>query len=150
MVFAAGGVEPVRDFEASKAGRFVQSKDKASGLPLWVIDVIDADTSARDKTARVKVAAVDQPVLPPAHPGMPFVPVEFAGLTVTPRARRSHCGRYGDGPAGRQEEAQRHQRNGHTTGTRTQPGILNTTQRITIMPLTWVETMERAKGIEPS
>ena len=23
-------------------------------------------------------------VLPPAHPGMPFVPVEFAGLTVTP------------------------------------------------------------------
>src|ERR1019366_2061027 len=51
---------------------------------------------------------------------------------------------------GRQEEAHRHQRNGHTTGTRTQPGILNTTQRITIMPLTWVETMERAKGIEPS
>jgi hypothetical protein len=84
VVFAAGGFEPVRDFEASKAGRFVQSKDKASGLPLWVIDVIDADTSARDKTARVKVAAVDQPVLPPAHPGMPFVPVEFAGLTVTP------------------------------------------------------------------
>ena len=43
-VFAAGGFEPVRDFEASKAGRFVQSKDKASGLPLWVIDVIDGDT----------------------------------------------------------------------------------------------------------
>jgi hypothetical protein len=32
----------------------------------------------------VKVAVPDQPVLPPAHPGMPFVPVEFAGLTVTP------------------------------------------------------------------
>src|SRR6266851_3699867 len=31
-VFAAGGFEPVRDFEASKAGRFVQSKDKATGL----------------------------------------------------------------------------------------------------------------------
>src|SRR5229473_5890886 len=83
-VFAAGGFEPVRDFEASKGGRFVQSKDKATGLPLWVVDVIDGDPQARDKTARVKVAAPDQPVLPPAHPGMPFVPVEFAGLTVTP------------------------------------------------------------------
>src|SRR6266702_2776114 len=73
-VFAAGPFEPVRDFEASKGGRFVQSKDKASGLPLWVVEVIDGDTSARDKTARVKVAAAV----------VPFVPVEFTGLTVTP------------------------------------------------------------------
>ena len=83
-VFAAGPFEPVRDFEASKGGRFVQSKDKASGLPLWQVDVIDADPQARDKSVRVKVAAPDQPVLPPPHAGMPFVPVEFAGLTVTP------------------------------------------------------------------
>src|SRR6266704_2305837 len=82
--FAAGGFEPVRDFEASKGGRFVQSKDKASGLPLWVVDVIDGDPAARDKTARVKVAASDQPVLPAPAGGLPFVPVEFAGLTVTP------------------------------------------------------------------
>src|SRR5260370_1246969 len=72
-VFAAGGFEPVRDFEASKAGRFVQSKDKQSGLPLWVIDVIDADPAARDKSVRVKVAAADQPVLPAAPAGLPFV-----------------------------------------------------------------------------
>src|SRR5487761_1700116 len=83
-VFAAGTFEPVRDFEASKGGRFVQSKDKASGLPLWQVDVIDADPQARDKTVRVKVAAADAPVLPAPHPGMPFVPVEFTGLTVTP------------------------------------------------------------------
>jgi len=83
--FAAGGFEPVRDFEASKSGRFVQSKDKASGLPLWMVEVIDADPSAREKTARVKVAAADQPVLPAAPAsGVPFVPVEFTGLTVTP------------------------------------------------------------------
>jgi hypothetical protein len=50
---------PVRDFDASKSGRFVQSKDKATGLPLWVVEVIDGDTSARDKTARVKVTAVE-------------------------------------------------------------------------------------------
>jgi hypothetical protein len=84
-VFAAGGFEPVRDFEASKAGRFVQSKDKVTGLPLWVVDVIDGDPSARDKTARVKVATADQPVLPSPSAGVvPFVPVEFTGLTITP------------------------------------------------------------------
>ncbi len=83
-VFAAGAFEPVRDFEASKSGRFVQSKDKQSGLPLWVVDVIDADPAARDKTVRVKVAAAEQPVLPAAPAGLPFVPVEFTGLTVTP------------------------------------------------------------------
>jgi hypothetical protein len=36
------------------------------------------------KSLRVKVAAADQPVLPAPHPGMPFVPVEFASLTITP------------------------------------------------------------------
>jgi hypothetical protein len=83
-VFAAGGFEAVRDFEASKGGRFIQSKDKATGLPMWVVDVIDADPQARDKMARVKIAAADQPVLPSAPAGVPFVPVEFTGLTVTP------------------------------------------------------------------
>jgi hypothetical protein len=82
--FAAGGFEPLRDFEASSAGRFVQSKDKVSGLPVWVAEVIDGDPAAREKTARVKIAAADQPVLPAGTAGMPFVAVEFAGLTVTP------------------------------------------------------------------
>jgi hypothetical protein len=84
--FASGGFEPVRDYDASKAGgRFVQSKDKQTGLPLWVLDVIDGDTTARDKTVRVKIAATDQPELPPAGTtGMPFVPVEFTGLAITP------------------------------------------------------------------
>ncbi len=35
----------------------MQAKDKQSGLPVWVIEVIDADPAARDKTAKVKVAA---------------------------------------------------------------------------------------------
>jgi len=82
--YAAGGFEPVRDFEASKGDRFVQSKDKASGLPLWVIDVIDADPQARNKTMPVKIAAPDQPVLPATSAAVPFIPVEFAGPTVTP------------------------------------------------------------------
>jgi hypothetical protein len=82
--FAAGGFEPMRDFDASSPDRFVQAKDKQTGQPVWVVEVIDGDPAARDKTVKVKVAAGDQPVLPPAHPGMPFVPVEFTGLTVTP------------------------------------------------------------------
>jgi hypothetical protein len=84
-VYAVGGFEPVRDFDASKAGgRFVQSKDKTSGLPLWQIDIIDPDPEAREKTVRVKVAATDQPVLPAPTAAVPFVPVELAGLMVTP------------------------------------------------------------------
>jgi hypothetical protein len=82
--YAAGAIEPVRDFEASKPDRFVQAKDRDSGLPVWAVDVIDADPTARVKTARVKIAASDQPVLPPPGPGMPFIPVELTGLTVIP------------------------------------------------------------------
>ena len=82
--FAAGVIEPVRDFDASKDGRFVQAKDRDTGLPLWAVDVIDADPAARVKTVRVKIAASDQPVLPPPSPGMPFIPVELTGLTVIP------------------------------------------------------------------
>src|SRR6266567_1918683 len=73
--YAAGGFEPMRDFDASSGDRFVQAKDKASGQPVWVIEVIDPDPAARDKTVKVKIAAVTQPVLPPASAGMPFVPV---------------------------------------------------------------------------
>jgi hypothetical protein len=83
-VYAAGVFEPVRDFDASSNGRFVQSKDKATGLPLWQVEVIDADRQARTRTVKIKIAAMVQPMLPVATAGVPFVPVEFAGLTVTP------------------------------------------------------------------
>src|SRR5260370_18279026 len=83
-VWAAGVFERVRDFDASSNGRFVQSKDKATGLPLWTVEVIDADKEARTRTVKVKLAARDQPVLPAGPAGVPFTPVEFTGLTVTP------------------------------------------------------------------
>ncbi len=83
--YAAGGFEPMRDFDASSGDRFVQSKDRETGQPVWVIEVIDADPEARTKTAKVKVAAPVQPVLPPPGAGMPFVPVEFTGLTESVR-----------------------------------------------------------------
>jgi hypothetical protein len=88
--YAAGKFEMVRDFDRSQGDRVVQQLDKATGLPLWVIEVIDADESARQLTVKVKVAAEYQPVLPPAA-GSPFVPVEFEGLQVTPYVDASRC-----------------------------------------------------------
>ncbi len=82
--FATAPFEPVRDFDASSGDRFVQAKDKITGQPLWSIEVIDPDPSARDKTVKVKIAAPAQPPIPGPPPGMPFVPVEFSGLTITP------------------------------------------------------------------
>jgi hypothetical protein len=81
--YAASAFEPVRNFEASTGEKFVQSADKASGVPLWVIEVIDADPAARVRAVKVKVAAPVQPLIPAGSPGSPFTPVEFTGLTVT-------------------------------------------------------------------
>jgi hypothetical protein len=88
-VYAAGAFEPVRDFERSQGDRFVQQTDKATGAPLWAVEVIDADPQARARTVKVKVMSAQQPVLPPAAGGAPFVPVEFTGLTVTPYVNQS-------------------------------------------------------------
>ena len=89
--YAAGKFEMVRDFDRSQGDRVVQQTDKVSGLPLWVVEVIDADPEARQRTVKVKVAAQVQPVLPPTAPGSPFTAVEFEGLTVTPYADTSRC-----------------------------------------------------------
>ena len=40
--YAAGGIEMVRDFDRSSGDRVVQQVDKHTGLPLWVVEVIDA------------------------------------------------------------------------------------------------------------
>jgi hypothetical protein len=89
--FAAGKFEMVRDFDRSQGDRVVQQADKHTGLPLWVVEVIDADPEARQRTVKVKVAAQVQPVLPPQPPGSPFTPVEFEGMTVTPYVDSGRC-----------------------------------------------------------
>ena len=55
--YAAGAFDPVRNFDASTGEKFVQSHDKATGAPLWVIEVIDPDPQARTRAVKVKVAA---------------------------------------------------------------------------------------------
>ncbi|MBB2913159.1 hypothetical protein FHS43_004457 [Streptosporangium becharense] len=77
------------DFEASTQDRPVPARDKATGELMWSVPVMDADPSvkAAAKSVAVKVISPVEPVIPPAPPamaGLPFVPVEFEGLTVTP------------------------------------------------------------------
>ena len=90
-MYAAGGIEMVRDFDRSSGDRVVQQVDKHTGLPLWVVEVIDADPDARQRTVKVKIAAQVQPVLPSPAAGSPFTPVEFDGMTATPYVDTSRC-----------------------------------------------------------
>ncbi len=55
--YIAGPIEKLRDFDRSKGDRIVQQQDKNTGLPLWTVDVIDADPQARQRTVKVKVVA---------------------------------------------------------------------------------------------
>ena len=89
--YAAGGIEMVRDFDRSSGDRVVQQADKHTGLPLWVVEVIDAQEDARQRTVKVKIAAQVQPVLPSPAPGSPFTAVEFDGMTATPYVDTSRC-----------------------------------------------------------
>jgi hypothetical protein len=89
--YAAGGFEMIRDFDKSKGDLVIQQADKITGLPLWVIEVIDADPEARQRTVKVKIASAVQPVLPAPVHGSPFTPVEFEGLTATPWVDASRC-----------------------------------------------------------
>jgi outer membrane protein assembly factor BamB len=83
-VYAVGEVQAQRDFDKSTRDKPVQAIDDETGLPVWSIDVIDADPEATKSTRAitVKVAAKVQPVLPEASSG-PFTQVEFDGLTAT-------------------------------------------------------------------
>jgi len=89
--YAAGGFDMVRDFDRSSGDRIIQQADKNTGLPLWVIEVINPDPEARQRTVKVKIAAQVQPVLPPVTAGSPFTAVEFDGMTATPYVDSGRC-----------------------------------------------------------
>jgi hypothetical protein len=88
-----GAVGPVVDFDASTKERKVQARDKDSGLPVWSVDVMDFDPEARERTFKVKFAAVVQPVPPDALDGLPVRPVVLDGVTVTPYLKEVGNGR---------------------------------------------------------
>ncbi len=72
------------EFGAGTKENPVQERDKATGLPIWQVDVMDFDPDARERTFKVKIVAAVQPVPPEALPGTPVRPVVLEGLTVTP------------------------------------------------------------------
>ncbi|MFF5109816.1 plasmid replication, integration and excision activator [Streptosporangium sp. NPDC000509] len=77
------------DFDASTKDRPVYQRDKTTGDLIWAVPVMDGDPSlkAAAKSVAIKVISPVEPVIPPVPPamaGLPFVPVEFEGLTVTP------------------------------------------------------------------
>jgi hypothetical protein len=79
-------VGPVSDFDKSTKDNKVQQIDKDTGLPLWSVDVLDADPEARrgSKTVTVKIPAKVQPVPPANNGSAPFTAVVFEGLSVLP------------------------------------------------------------------
>ncbi len=95
--YVAGAVEPVSDFDAPArpGGLRAQKHDKVTGLPMWAVPVIDGDETARgaQKSVKVTIAAKVQPVPPEALAGLPFRPVEFDNLTVTPYVSDSNGSR---------------------------------------------------------
>ena len=98
--YAVGAFEKVRDFDKSKGDVVIQQVDKLTGLPLWVIEVVDPQEGTRKLTVKVKVTAEVQPVLPPPVAGLPFTPVEFEGLNVMPYVDSDRCKADGKGKCG--------------------------------------------------
>ncbi len=85
--FLVGEVTAAEDYEVKQAGNAdPQVRDKVSGERVWNVRVVDADPESRRGQAEVtvKIAAEFQPIPPDALPNLPFRPVEFDGLTVTP------------------------------------------------------------------
>ena len=89
-VFALG-VEAVTNFETKRP-----EVDREAGLPLWAVEVIDADPNARGKakSVKVKVAAEVCPTLPDEVAGLPFRPLSSGGLLAAgarPEGSRRWC-----------------------------------------------------------
>ena len=84
--YVVSEVTPVGDFDRSTADNKVQQVDKETQLPLWQVEVVDADPDAKKatRTVSVKFASKVQPV-PPANDGnSPFTPVVLDKLVATP------------------------------------------------------------------
>lgn len=83
-VGVVGSVSVQRDFDRSSGENTVQQIDAATGKRVWVVDVMDFDPEARERTFKVKILADVQPVPPAEIAGLPIRPVRLEGLAVTP------------------------------------------------------------------
>lgn len=88
--FLVGEVTQVVDFDRSTREMKYQQVDKDTGLPMWQVDVLDADPEAKraSRALSIKFAAKVQPVPPFNDTGSPFTPVIFEGMTGLPYVER--------------------------------------------------------------
>lgn len=72
--YAVGEVTQVKDYDRSTREVPIQATDPETGLPVWQVEVVDADPEAKKATRMmsVKIGAKVQPVLPEAPEGVPF------------------------------------------------------------------------------
>jgi len=84
--YLVGEVEPVRDFEKSTKERFVQARDKNTNELVWQVAVMDGDPKVKvaQKTVAIKMVDNAEPQTLAIPPWMPFVPVTFEHISVTP------------------------------------------------------------------
>lgn len=85
-LYMVGEVEAMRDFDKSTKEKPVQAVDEETGMPIWTVDVIDADPAATKSTRSlsVRIVARVQPVPPQAPVTGPFRQVGFEGLSALP------------------------------------------------------------------
>lgn len=82
------GVAPSLEFSDDRNAPKRQERDKETNQLVWTVRALDGNEEAARFGAevKVKIAAPQQPMLPPKMPGFPYAPAEFEGLTITPYA----------------------------------------------------------------
>jgi hypothetical protein len=84
----AVGVDAVAEWDSDRGRTGAQARDPNNGLPLWQVAVLDPDPEGRVHEVKVRIAASEEPVLPPlvVVPGSAhgLRPVWFGGLVGTP------------------------------------------------------------------
>ena len=88
VAYAMGVPEAEKDWDRSSPTNFVQKIDQGTGLKVWTQVVADPGAAVQ---RRIKILCDDEPVLPDPTAGMPFVAVEFVGMTARPWMNDRGC-----------------------------------------------------------
>ena len=88
VAYAMGVPEAEKDWDRSSPTNFVQKIDQGTGLKVWTQVVADPGAAVQ---RRIKILCDDEPVLPEPTAGMPFVAVEFVGMTARPWMNDRGC-----------------------------------------------------------